>query len=543
MLQQLFGGRTAATATATPLGAVLNVENLEGESLLVPIRFSADQRTNTIIASGSASDLSVVEAIIYRLDDINVRARNSTIYRLKNVPATEVATAITAFLNQERLIQTQFQPAGTINPFEQIEREVVVVPELSSNSLIVSATPRFFDEIKGLIEKIDARPPMVMIQVLLAEVTLDNTDEFGVELGLQDSVLFDRSLFGTAVNPAITGASEALPGFNFNNQPLGNGTGGPGVLPNLGKVGSQGLSDLGLARTNSSLGFGGFVFSASSENVSVLLRALCQSHRLDVLSRPQVTTMDNQPAYVQVGQRVPRITATTVTVAGTTNAVTLDNIGVILYVQPRITPDNQVVMFIDAEKSELGPVSQGIPISINANGDVINSPIYNTDLAQTTVITNNNQTIVLGGLIQTRKEQTHNRVPYLSNIPLLGNLFRFDSVTQQRKELLIIMTPRIIRSEREADLLTQQEAARMNWCLGDVIKVNGVSGLRDRNGEFGDNETSVVYPDVNPDGTAKPVPGVEEVVVPPAAGKAKVVLPPQPTPAVPQGPTLPAPKP
>jgi general secretion pathway protein D len=550
MLQALFGGRiTGGGAGASQFNPLQNVQSLEGESLLVPIRFSADQRTNSVVASGSAADLAVVEAIVYRLDDINVRSRTSTIYRLKNVPASEVATAITTFLNQERLIQQTYTPTGTVNPFEQIDQEVVVVPEPSSNSLIVSATPRFFEEIKGLIEKIDARPPMVMIQVLLADVTLDSNDEFGVELGLQDSVLFDRSLFGLApATAAVTGAPIASPGFNFNNQPLGNGTspnGTPPLIRNLNAVGSQGLSDLGLGRTNSTLGFGGFVFSASSENVSVLLRALSQSHRLDVLSRPQVTTMDNQPAYVQVGQRVPRITATTVTTTGTTNATTLDNVGVILYIQPRITPDDQVVMFIDAERSDVGPVSQGIPISINAAGDVINSPIYNTELAQTTVITGNNQTIVLGGLINTKKESEHNRVPYLSNIPLLGNLFRFDSVTQQRSELLVIMTPRIIRDQRTADLLTQQEAARMNWCLGDVTKVNGASGLRDRNAEFGDNETSVVYPDLNPSGAQKTVPGVEEVKVPAASGKAKVVLPPQqPTPALPApGPTLPTPSP
>ncbi len=83
--------------------------------------------------------------------------------------------------------------------FEQIEREVVVVPELVTNSLVLSATPRFFDEIKSIIEQLDARPPMVMIQVLIAQVDLGCTNEFGIELGLQDSVLFDRSLLGNLV--------------------------------------------------------------------------------------------------------------------------------------------------------------------------------------------------------------------------------------------------------------------------------------------------------------------------------------------------------
>ena len=142
-------------------------------------------RTNSIIASGSTGDLQVVEAILLRLDDSDVRRRKSIVYRLKNAPAADVANAINEFLRSERAVQ-QLSP-GLISPFEQIEREVVVVPEPVSNSLIVSATPRFFDEIEKLVEQLDERPPMVMIQVLIAEVDLNNTDEFGIELGLQDS--------------------------------------------------------------------------------------------------------------------------------------------------------------------------------------------------------------------------------------------------------------------------------------------------------------------------------------------------------------------
>ena len=198
MLQQLFGARV--TGGGGGGGAAGGGANLGGpiqvEDVLVPVRFSVDQRTNSIIASGSPEDLLVVEAILAKLDHSDIRSRKSIVYRLKNVYATAVATEITTFLTQERALEAQFQPAGTINPFEEIEREVVVVADQSTNSLIVSATPRFFDEIQKIIEELDRRPPMIMIQVLIAEVTLNNIDEFGVELGLQDAVLFDRSLVG-----------------------------------------------------------------------------------------------------------------------------------------------------------------------------------------------------------------------------------------------------------------------------------------------------------------------------------------------------------
>ncbi|MCC7086302.1 MAG: hypothetical protein IT427_14965 [Pirellulales bacterium] len=535
MLQNLFGQSTNPQGQSGLGGFAQQVGQGEGGTL-IPLRFSYDQRTNSIIASGSTSELLVVEAVLARLDDIDVRTRESTVYRLKNVPSLDVANAITQYLSTERQLQQQLQPQGTLNPFEQIEREVVVVPEPVSNSLIISATPRFYREIIKLIEDIDRRPPMVMIQVLIAEVTLNNTDEFGVEIGLQDSVLFDRSLVGvpdfitrtvttnrqvngTAISTQtqeIVGASND-PGYDFNNaaNPVIPNSASDRALQRSGHVGGQGLSQFAMGRINQELGYGGFVLSASSEGVSALLRALAECRRLDVLSRPQVMTLDNQPAYVQVGQRVPRVNATSITQTGQTNSVILDNIGIILGVTPRISPDGLVVMQIDATKSELGPEAEGIPISINETGQVIRSPIYNTTVASTTVSAVDAQTVVLGGLITQRKDQRHRRVPYLSNLPVVGYLFRYDYTAQRRTELLIIMTPHIVRNQDDADRIKQMEAARMSWCLGDVIKLDGDRGLRQRTDEFADDETTVIYPNVDAMPTPAAPPPHEELGPPP----------------------------
>ena len=277
----------------------------------------------------------------------------------------------------------------------------------------------------------------------------------------------------------IVGADNN-PGFNFNSlSPLGNSASDK-ALRSPQAVGGQGITNFAVGRSNSTLGYGGLVLSASSESVQALLRALSECRRVDVLSRPQIMTLDNSQAFLQVGQQVPRITASNITTTGTINTVTLDNVGILLSVTPRVSPDNLIVMSVDAEKSELGPEDQGIPISINLAGQVVRSPFYNTILAQTIVQATEGQTIVLGGLITTNKNQDHRRVPYLSNIPILGNLFRFDSVSQERKELLIILTPHIVRNEEDADRIKQVEASRMSWCLGDVIKVHGESAACDR---------------------------------------------------------------
>jgi len=506
MLQALFATQAGGAAAG---GVQLQTVAVQGESSIVPLRFAVDVRTNSIIAVGTPGFLTVVEAILLRLDEADVRARKSLVYRLRNAPASDVANALNEFLRSERQVQ-QVAP-GLVSAFEQIEREVVVVPEIVSNSLIVSATPRFYDEIVRLIEDLDKRPPMVLIQVLIAEVTLNNVDEFGVELGLQDSILFDRSILNNIVTRSITTtlpngtqtttqeiiSANIEPGFNFNNQPLGN-SGASKATEHADVIGTQGLSHFGLGRTNSELGFGGLVLSASSESVSILLRALKDSRRMDILARPQLMTLDNQPAFIQVGQEVPTIRGVTISQTGQVNNVDYASVGLILGVTPRISPDGLVVMEIDAVKSEVGPEAEGIPISISATGEIIRSPRINTTRAQTTVSALNAQTIVLGGLITRTSSKIHRRVPVLSDIPVVGNLFRYDNVTAKRTELLIIMTPHIVNNEQDADRVRQMEAARMSWCLGDVVKIHGEAGLRGRGDDWSDDEVATVYPDLYP---------------------------------------------
>ena len=193
-----------------------------------------------------------------------------------------------------------------LSPYELLDREVIVVPEIVSNSLLISATPRYYEEMIGVVRRLDEAPAQVIIQVLIVEVLLENTDEFGVELGFQDSLLFDRSLTnpdnfitvtetdsvpatGIAVTTQRIVSQELLPGFNFNNQAVGNN-----FAANAGRVGSQGLSNFSLGRINGDLGFGGLVLSASSSSVSMLIRALAARRKVQILSRPQIRTVDNQ---------------------------------------------------------------------------------------------------------------------------------------------------------------------------------------------------------------------------------------------------------
>jgi len=429
-----------ATAMVTMLQSLLpstdgmpgpQLPGAEGESSLVPVRFSVDTRTNSIIATGSQGDLNIIEALLLRLDEEEDQQRVNAVYRLKNAPAIDVATAINEFLRSERLVQ-QATP-GVVNPFQRIESEVVVVPEPVSNALIISATPRFFDEIQELVQKLDEEPPQVMIQVLIAEVALGDIDEFGVELGLQDSLLFDRSLLGNLITTVQT------------------------------------------TQTSSQ----GDVTTSTNEIIQAA---------------------DNMPGYafIQIGKRVPRISGSGLTQRGQVNTIEMEPVGLILGVTPRISPEGMVVMEIDAEKSELDPVSDGIPVSI-AEGTVIRSPSVNLTTAQTTVSASDGETIVLGGLITKSTKKISRRVPFLADIPVISHLFRYDNASELRTELLIILTPHVVRTPEDAERVKQVEAARMHWCLADVQELHGLTGL------YGTDDSllyriPMIYPDEDPRG-------------------------------------------
>src|SRR5439155_22051403 len=191
--------------------------------------------------------------------------------------------------------------------------------------------------------------------------------------------------------------------------------------------------------------------TARSESVSVLLRALEQSSRSQIISRPQVQTIANVPAFVQVGAAVPRIQGATATGLTVTPIVQDINVGIVLNVTPRVSPDGTIVMQVYAEKSSVGPDATGIPVFTDANGNVVRSPQIPKTLAQTTVSARSGQTVVLGGLITKDLEENSRRVPYLGDIPVLGRLFRFDSVTNKRTELLVILTPYLVQTNEQID--------------------------------------------------------------------------------------------
>lgn len=453
----------------------------DANSNLIPLKFSVDRRTNSVVAQGGADALQIVEAILLKLDGADSRKRETTVIQLKNTPVADVSQAINEFLETQRSLIAQ--DPDLISSFELLEREVIVVPEPINNNLIISATPRYFEQVSNLVKELDKEAPQVIIQALIVEVELDNDDEFGVELGIQDSLLFNRSLIDNVltVQQTVTGqnnvtqtnqtivSQEATPGFIFNSvNPLGTNN-----TNNTGNTAGQALSNFSLQRGNSDLGFGGLVLSASSESVSILIRALAAKRNVHILSRPQIRTVDNVTAQIQVGQIVPVVNGVSVTAVGSANPVIVQSeAGIILTVTPRISPDGNIVMETLAEKSDFNGSS--VPIFTDATtGNVVESPIKNITSVQTTVSVPNGQTVVLGGMITESDTTIERKVPWLGDIPVLGIPFRYDYLSTRRKELLVFLTPRIIRNDADSEFIKQVEAERIHLQVEKAEDMHG----------------------------------------------------------------------
>ncbi|MEM7784381.1 MAG: secretin N-terminal domain-containing protein, partial [Planctomycetota bacterium] len=430
---------------------------------LVNLRFALDFRRNAIVATGSARDLQTVEDLLNRLDAADIQRNETIVYRLSNAPALDIADALTQWVETRQDIITT--DPRTNSDVLATNRAINIVPEVVSNSLIVTARPEYKAEIEGIIKALDRRPPMVKVKVLIAEVSLTALEEFGVELGVQDSLLFDR---GTIVgaNNQITGGI----GFPFNQSNAANSN---ATFSNT--LAGQALSNLGLGRINTELGYGGLVLSGGSESVSVLVRALRDRQCVRVLSKPHIMTLENLQGRVSIGAEVPRVSGTSQTNFGVTQDINFVDVGVILEVTPRVSPDGLIVMAVNAQRSRVGGDETGITIGFGANGDPIIAPQIIETEANTTLMARSGQTVVFSGLIQEDKQHAERGAPFLSDLPVIGPLFKFEADSSDRTELLIIMTPYLVTDEADIALLNQDEADRMHWCECDVAEIYGTS--------------------------------------------------------------------
>lgn len=294
-----------------------------------------------------------------------------------------------------------------------------IVADETNNSLVVSATRNQYDKILRILGRLDAMPTQVLLETVIAEVTLNDQLQFGVQWFLQNRG--DR--LNLATNASAGLAESAVP-------VTGTGTA------------VSGTAALISAATR---GIPGFNYLMSGSNFNVVLNALQGITTVHVLSSPNITVLDNRTAKLQIGDQVPivRQSGQSALAAGAPilNQIELKDTGVILSVTPRVNKNGLVVLDINQEVSDVVPTTTS----------TINSPTIRQRRVATSVAVNDGHTLALGGLVQEKSQLSNESLPILGDLPLIGTAFRNRSDIRVRTELIVFIRPKVIRGTAEAD--------------------------------------------------------------------------------------------
>ena len=301
-------------------------------------------------------------------------------------------------------------------PGQGLVGRTTIVPDQATNSLVIRTAPPNFSVLQETIEQLDVRPPQVLLEVLIAEVTLDRASQFGINWQL----LTQRGVSGDSTRGI-----------------------GIGVGPqSFGDTLLQGFQGLGVR-----------VVSLASLNVRAILQALASRTNVRVLSTPRVLALNNEEARILVGSEVPFVSSTfSGLTAGLNTVVQFRNVGTQLTVVPTVNNDGYVTFRVLQEVSAL---------SATTIAAAQNAPVITTREAETSAIVKNGHTIVIGGLIGETTQEIESGVPILKDVPILGYLFKSRSTSRQRTELAIFLTPYVVYTDEQADSLLQRERERL----------------------------------------------------------------------------------
>ena len=379
------------------------------------ITLVASERTNSIVIKGDPGSISRVVALIQQLDIPANRAGTIQVVRLAHSDAAELAAILKELISQNGKGDKPGQDIATS-----------IQADEALNALVIKADPSTMAELKDIIAKLDVRRLQVLIEAVIVEVTTTFNRKLGTEFSVVDA--------GSNV-PLISTTNTNI--SNLVNSIATAAAGGATALPSLDSnvVGAGRLSETG-------------------SNFALLISALATNNNVDLLSTPSITTMDNEEAKIFVGQNVPFRTGSTTTGSnGTTNPFTTiqrQEVGLTLDVTPHVHDGSLIRLEISQEVSE---VVENQNIGSAGSADLITS----TSTIDTTVLADNNEIIILGGLIRNNTTGTENKVPFLGDIPVLGRLFKSTTTGTEKKNLMIFLRPTVLNSVEKVKEVTARK--------------------------------------------------------------------------------------
>ncbi|RQW90014.1 MAG: type II secretion system protein GspD [Geobacter sp.] len=376
--------------------------------LLVP-----DARLNAVIIFGNDKDKEGIKKLIALVDVVPPTSSSKiNVYYLENADATEVSKVLEGmFKTTSTATATAAATAAKAGAPQQSAFEgtsISITPDKATNSLVIMASPTDFQNLTQVIKQLDRRRRQVFVKALIAEVSLDKLREIGTQLGVA----------GGGSDGTIAAAGVFDP-FNF-----------------LGASNAQQKAVVAILQG-----------LANNVNFSGALKLLDQSGAVNVLSTPNILTSDNKEAEIFVGENVPFVSSTNLSSTGLSQqSIERKDTGITLRITPQITEGEYIKLDIYQEISAVK----------NSKGEAADL-ITTKRSAKTSVVVKDSDSVVIGGLIQTRDEDVVNKIPILGDIPLLGYLFKTKSTSRTKTNLLIMLTPQIVRNAADMAIVTQKQ--------------------------------------------------------------------------------------
>lgn len=388
-------------------------------------RLVADDRTNSLLVSGDKSTRLRMKALIMHLDTPLDIGGNTHVVYLRNAVAKDLVPVLTG-LSEETTKGKQ--PAGTVPG-----TAVNIQADENTNALVITAPPDVFRSLKSVIAKLDVRRAQVLVEGIIAEVSSEKSRELGVQWAVDgrdgnNAVGLVNFTIGTPITAYANLESPPNPvGFN--------------------------------------VGFGDFT---GTNKIAALFSALAGDSKTNILATPSLVTLDNEEAEIVVGQNVPFVTGSYAnTGGGTTPAnpfttIQRQDVGLTLKIKPQINEGDAIKLDVTQEVSSLASSSQAADI------------ITNKRAIKTSVMVDDGQIVVLGGLIQDDLLETEQKVPGLGDIPLLGWLFRYQRSSKVKTNLMVFLHPTIMKDNQRMLALTGE---KYNYLRAEQTRVKE-EGLR-----------------------------------------------------------------
>jgi general secretion pathway protein D len=418
LVREWLGSRNKAHGIAGQTSNAQGITSAGG--LVVP-----DTRLNALILFGSDKDKDEIKKLVELVDVVPPTSSSKVnVYYLENADATDVAKVLDGVVKGSMQTGAQQQPgaAPQQSPFEG--GKITITPDKATNSLVVMASPTDYQNLLQVIQKLDKRRRQVFVQALIAEISLDKLRDLGLQWGL--------------LGGASDGKYASVAGLY---DPQG------AIATLLNTLSSPGLSSLVSLPT---LG--------TPANFAAVLQALQTNGAVNVLSTPTILTSDNKEAKIFVGQNVPLITATNLSSTGLSQqSVERKDTGISLKITPQISEGEYVKLDISQEISSVTP-----------NKGQATDLVLTKRTADTSVVVKDKETVVIGGLIQDQETITENKIPLLGDIPGLGWFFKSSHKERQKTNLLIVLTPHIVRGAEELADVSGTQKQKFN----DAVRID-----------------------------------------------------------------------